>query len=280
MRKFMKYEIKGSYKFVLGIIAVLLVASTIIQYNIYREINIGSPSGGDVVFRSLTVLVSILVIFGAFLAAFLHIVSLFRKELYENRGYLTFTLPLTGNKILGAKILVGAIWYAAIALSIVLYNFFLGSILHGSGWIGVVKRVISYIGPSTVLSVITSSIIESVQSIFLALVLIYLSIALSKVSIKNKRIGGLWFVIFLVLSGFLSFLTSRISAAFPYYLSLENFKILHYYDIVPYGTIFGNITQMSNIFGYINIVGSLVQIAFIVLGFLATSYLIENKIDL
>ena len=43
MRKFMKYEIKGSYKFVLGIIAVLLVASTIIQYNIYREINIGSP---------------------------------------------------------------------------------------------------------------------------------------------------------------------------------------------------------------------------------------------
>lgn len=36
-------------------------------------------------------------LFGTALVVFLYIVGSFRKELYEDRGYLTFTLPLTGK---------------------------------------------------------------------------------------------------------------------------------------------------------------------------------------
>lgn len=284
MGKYMKYELKGSYKFIFGIIAVLLIASTIIQYNIYmvsnRPHNMAEATG----FRAFTMLISILVIFGAFLATFIHIVGLFRKELYEDRGYLTFTLPLSGNKILGAKILVGGIWYVAIAISAVLYNFLLATILFGTSWLNNVKGFLAMFEPGAVSSAFISSTIVSLESTFLTLVIIYLSIALSKVSVKNKKIGGLWFVIFLVLSGLLNYLTLKISEAFPYYLSFNNFKILHYYDIAPFGTIFGGISQVTaygtHIMGYINIIGNLSQILFIVLGFLATSYLIENKVDL
>lgn len=284
MRKFMKYEIRGSYRFILGIIAILLIASTIIQYNIYKASYNVSTSYEATGIRAFTLFISILAIFGAFLSTFLYIVGLFRKELYESRGYLTFTLPLTGHKILGAKILVGVIWYAIITLSIVLYNLFLATVFHGSTWIQAIKRLISFLGPGTTTSIIISSLIISLQSTFLSLVLVYLSIVLSKVSIKNKKIGGLWFVIFLVLSGLTSYLIIKISQIFPYYLDISNLKILHYYDVFPLTSITGDIGRIfiygSNLDGYINIFGSLLELLFIVLGFLATGYLIEKKIDL
>ena len=37
--KFMKYEFKGTYKFILGILAIVILASTIIQFNIYEKHN-------------------------------------------------------------------------------------------------------------------------------------------------------------------------------------------------------------------------------------------------
>lgn len=287
MGKYMKYEIKGSYKFILGIIVVLLLASTIIQYNIFtasRDANRVYYTPDTSGFRAITLTISILVIFGSFLAAFFHIVGSFKKELYEDRGYLTFTLPLTGNKILGAKLLVGALWYAAITITIVVYNFLLATIFHGSMWIQGIRRIVSLVEPSTISSVIISSIIVSLLSLFLTLVLVYLSMALSKVSVKNKKIGGLWFVIFLVLSGFSSFLTAKISAAFPYYINMANFKILHFYDIYPAKGVASDIGEIfvygNNFNGYINIFGNLAGLMLIVLGFLATGYLIEKKIDL
>lgn len=283
MRKFMKYEIKGSYRFILGIIAIVLIASTIIQLTISQELksemNMYSQSANMTGFKAFMLIISILVIFGAFLTAFFFIVGSFRKELYEDRGYLTFTLPLSGHKILGGKLIVALMWYIVLGISIVLYNLVLAMILYGGNWWKTIKSLFDLLNSS----VVSFGIIAGLSAL-VSLILIYFSIALSKVSVRNKKIGGLWFVIFLILNGIISYLTIRISEVFPYFLNLNNFRVVHYYDInaiSSLGDTIGNLMLIgTNSNAYINIIGNLTQIVLSVVAFISTGYLIEKKIDL
>lgn len=57
------------------------------------------------------------------------------------------------------------------------------------------------------------------------LILIYFSMALGKVTFRNKRIGGLWFIIFLLLNGILSIGQFGVESFFPYYLDIESFTV-------------------------------------------------------
>ena len=281
MKKYMKYEIKGSYKFVLGIIAILIIASTIIQWNIkvgmdkvllYGD---GSPTN----FAGLMMGVSVLVIFGAFLVAVFHIIGSFRKELYEDRGYLTFTLPLTGNQIVGSKLIVAGLWFTALGLAILSYNLLLALILFGGSWIDFAKELFSMINSGVFLL----GILSVVGSI-LTLLLIYFSIALSRVSIRNKKIGGIWFIVFIILNTLTGYITMKISSAIPYYLTLDGFKVLHYFELgilSDFPNIIGDLIMFgNNNLAYINIVGFLSYIVMSIGAFLGTGYLIEKKIDL
>lgn len=285
MRKYMKYEIKGSYKFILGIIAIVLIASTIIQLNISKQIKFEMMGSENEItgFGAFMLVISMLVIFGAFLTAFFQIIGSFRKELYEDRGYLTFTLPLTGNKIVGAKLIVAIIWFTALGASIVLYNLILAMILYGPQWsefVNFIKQAIR-----TVNSGVLSIGIVSGLSAIMTLILIYFSMALSRVSVRNKKIGGLWFIIFIILNSLSSYLMYSISKAIPYFLSLDSFKILHYYELnfLPnLGNVaMGQVIVFGNNFdAYINIFGVLSLIVISVGAFLTTGYLIEKKIDI
>ena len=146
MRKFMKYEIKGTYKVILGILALVIIASTIIHLGFLKEINnLDSPESFDGA-NIIMIILSTLVIFGAFLAAFFYIVNSFRKELYDNRGYLTFTLPLTGKQILASKLIVSMLWYGLLGLGIVLYNILLTIILHGNNWVEFFRELKDILG--------------------------------------------------------------------------------------------------------------------------------------
>ncbi|MBU5312276.1 hypothetical protein KQI38_09570 [Tissierella carlieri] len=282
MRKYMKYEIKGSYKFILGIIAIVLIASTIIQLNISRQIKFEMMgSGNDITgFGAFMLVISMLVIFGAFLTAFFQIIGSFRKELYEDRGYLTFTLPLTGNKILGAKLVVAIIWFTTLGVSIVLYNLLFAMILYGPQWsdfVNFIKEAIRMIN-SSFLSV---GIVSGLSAI-MTLILIYFSMALSRVSVRNKKIGGLWFIIFIILSSLSSYLMYSVSEAIPYFLSLDSFKIFHSYELNFLSNVtMGQVIVFGNNFdAYINIFGVLSLIVISIGAFLTTGYLIEKKIDL
>ena len=98
MDRYIKYEIKGGYKFILGIIAVLIIASTIVMFNV-RDMTGSMGNNFTTIFLRL---VPMFIIFGAYLTAFFYIIGSFRKELYEDRGFLTFSLPLSGMQILGS----------------------------------------------------------------------------------------------------------------------------------------------------------------------------------
>ncbi len=285
MRKYMKYEIKGSYKIILGIIAMVLIASTIIQVNISGQIKLDSADSANTIngFGTFMLVVSISVIFGAFLTAFFQIIGSFRKELYEDRGYLTFTLPLTGNEILGAKLLVAITWFLVLGISIVAYNLLLGALLYGSQWTNFINSIRQIIGNANI--EIFSIAMVSLLSAIVTLILIYFSMALSRVNIRNKKIGGLWFIIFIVLNSLVSYFIVKIVNALPYFLSLDSFKILHSYEL-NFLPRLGNIAKHQIIlFGnnfdvYINVFGILTMLIIGISAFLATGYLIEKKIDL
>ena len=192
--KLMKYEIRGSYKYILGVLTAILIASLVIQYNIYKATNNFNNSIENVGIRAFVFVTSLFVIIGVFFSLFFYIVTLFKKELYEDRGYLTFTLPLTGRQILGAKILVGVIWYALLDIAIVLFNFLIALGFFGTHIIKIARDILSYNYAHKLISIVTFSAIESLKSTLLFLVLVYLSVTLSKVSFKNRKIGGIMFV--------------------------------------------------------------------------------------
>ncbi|HZK33584.1 MAG TPA: hypothetical protein VFC60_03695 [Tissierellaceae bacterium] len=265
MKNYMKYEIKGTYKFILGILAIVIIASTIIQFSVIRELNFEwlDQMQGISGFGAIVLLLSALVIFGAFLAAFFYIIGSFRKELYEDRGYLTFTLPLTGNQILASKLIISMLWYGVLGLGIVLYNILLTTLLHGVEWFEAFKQFIDLVGGK----LLSIGIFGGISSIIMTLILIYFSMALSRVTIRNKKIGGIWFIIFIVLSLLTGYIALKIGEFLPYYLNLETMKIVHYYDLNP-------LSLNMNIFS------QLTQIIITIGAFFATGYLIEKKIDL
>jgi hypothetical protein len=213
----MKYEIKGTYKFIMMLVLAVLGASTGLQLSALRGMK-----GNLDNFPTFLPLILGLVIFGAFVSAFFYIVSSFRKELYEDRGYLTFSLPLIGKQVLGAKLCIALLWSAILGLSIVIYNLILGSLLFGTRWIEGFKMIFSYISANIVLVIGFTAILSGIST----LLLIYFAMTLSKVSIRNKKIGGLWFILFLVLSGIISYITAKVSGVIPYYIDLNTFKII------------------------------------------------------
>lgn len=251
MFKYMKYELRGTYKFMLAILLTVLFSTTGIQLFTNNQIN-DSRNGMLMNFLPLLFVGFMLVIFGALVAATIFIISSYRRELYEDRGYLTFTLPLTGRQILGSKLIIALFWYIAIGVAVVVYNGILGTILFGSGWITQLLRVFDDFG-----IIVINNGIMSILSSIITMLLIYFSITLSKVSFKNTKIGGIWFVLFLFFNWIYSFLNHRIIIM---------------------------LSDVDNLYEFMGTAISIPSMIFSILVgiglFLSTSYLIEKKIDI
>lgn len=276
MSKYIKYEIKGTYKFILGVLALLLILITGLHFYL-SEPRQASLLGGTFA------LISFMIVFGTALTTFLYIVNSFRKELYDDRGYLTFSLPLTGNQILGAKLIVALLWFALLGIVIAVYNvimaFSFGPVKFNMSELFTIIRSLD-IDYSELFILLLVSAITGVTT----LILIYFSMALSRVTFRNKKIGGFWFVIFLVLSGIILYGQIKVTTIFPYYLDVDTLKIVSSH-VLEYnfnitinsgGLFMGSIVEIT----ILNIAGFIYSIVLGVLLFLGTGYLIENKIDL
>lgn len=276
MGKLIKYEIRGNYKFIAGVLALVLILTTG-MYAYMTNTKGGSP------FEAMFVFLSFLVIFGTLLATFLYIVNSFRRELYEDRGYLTFTLPLTGNQILGAKLIVALIWFTTLGIVIALYHLIMLYIFTPYD-ISLSQIFETLMDIGLPFRDIIASIIFTFVNGTITLILIYFSMALSRVTFRNKKIGGLWFLIFLVLNALIAFSQVKVAQLLPYYLDISSFRIGRidmfsygfHIDVDSYGV------MMTGNFGNIlfNIASFIYSIGIGVLTFLGTGYLIEHKIDL
>lgn len=275
MFKYMKYEIRVTYRYILGVLALVLALTAALYYYI------GRPSIETSNISRIFVALSVLILFGTGLSTFLYIVGSFRKELYEDTGYLIFTLPLTGNQIVGAKLVVASLWFIALGVIIGIYNIAL-VLIFAPAEVNI-SELFSRLFDIISIRHILFFIISSIFSIVNMLVIVYFSMAISRVTFRNKRIGGMWFIIFIVISAVFAYSIAYISATFPYYIDLDTFKIGTMDKLNRFYMEFNdsNITIGANTSGLtINIAATIYSIVATAGLFLATGYLIDKKIDL
>ncbi|MCR2044650.1 hypothetical protein [Anaerosalibacter massiliensis] len=277
MVKYIKYEIKGTYKVILGIIAVVLIISTVL----YNYMDKGKTS---------FMLGSFMLMFGAFLVTFLYIVNSFKKELYEDRGYLTFTLPLTGKQIVGAKMIVALMWFILLGIIGTLYIFFMIMKMTKPGVVlGEVVMEFSSLNSIGFLREILIIFISNFIIWIMTLTLVYFSMTLSRVTFRSRKIGGMWFIIFLVLNIIVGYIGVKIVQVFPYYLDLTTFKLVNqsiverYLEFSSFEYMSFNGSSMIMSGGgksFINIASTIYMIIITIFAFLSTGYILENKVDL
>src|SRR5699024_91616 len=283
MMKFMKYEIKGTYKYILGVLALVLILTTALH--LYGHKDTSSISTLDSIF----VFLSVLILFGTAVVTFFYIVGSFKKELSEDRGYLTFTLPLTGNQIVGSKLIVALMWFIILGAIILAYNFIIILILNSfdaQTWT-IIKETFSGLGQIISLQEIISMILIPIFSLINLLVLIYFSMALGKVTFRNKKIGGLWFIIFILVSIILSYGQLKVAELIPYYFNVKDMsigKVVRFGDMLNNEIMFevnGGVKLEANRgILQMNIVSRIFNILTTIGLFLGTGYLIEKRIDL
>lgn len=294
MGKLIKYEIRGTYRFILGVLALVMILTS----GIYIYMNNVMEMGGSLIGPIFTGL-SFMLIFASMISIFFYIVNSFRKELYEDRGYLTFTLPLTGGEILGAKLLAALLWFAILSLGLMVSNGIgLKIILPADLWNSIsLANLLSDLLVEVRISSIIASLLFGFISGLLTLLSIYFAMALSRVTFKNRKLKGFWFPIFLVLSLIISIGQIVFTEVIPYYINVTRFGIESRSSLIDsIESKFGSIERAGEFVGedgtafvvtnnlrgdtLVHLGTSIYFLLIVLTLFMATSRLIERKIDI
>ena len=280
MFKFMKYEIKGTYRVVLSTILVVALATIGIQYSVSRiDLNQGLPQRDLPIVQILPVILMI-VISVATIYFIVHLIQSYRKELFEDRAYLTFSLPIGGKKILGGKFLTAILWSLVFAIIVIAANYLAFNILF-SDYMDLIndqfsfqfRIILNQIGRSVFSGLLFYGIVASLAT----LLIVYFSITLSKVAIKSRKIGGFWILIFIGLQIFFNYIEGLIIKYFPAFTTFgSGSPSVHNLMTTEYGFVVDIMTG-SPVLPLSGI------IYWIILGlglFLATGYLLDKKLEL
>lgn len=275
----MKYEIRGTYKFVLATILVVALAMAGIQYSIYNidqnTVNMGLNQGSMLVLQILIPLL-IIALVAAFIAFIVYLIQSFRKELYDDRGYLTFTLPLNGKQILGAKFIIAVLWSVIFGLVLTGINALVFGMLFDGFTLEQIRISFSALRELLGGGVIFGTLMYFSISSLVSLLIVYFSITLSKVAIRNRHIGGLWILIYIGLQIIFNFIESRVIALFPLFVNIDGINTNHNLITTQFGLSIDIMSRSPAL-------SLSALIYWVILGiglFLLTSYLLDRKIEL
>ncbi|MBP2031882.1 hypothetical protein J2Z42_000547 [Clostridium algifaecis] len=257
MFKLVKYDLMSYYKdFLIMVCSVLLL-------NLALCTRIGVWKS-DAIFS-----VSLLISFAASVVTIIWNLKVFSRDIYEDSGYLLFTLPKSGYSILASKIITSILQCLIVAVTMIIITFLWVELLKvTSGFVLNTREVFNFVIKNTSISFLIFIILGSLVSYILFLLTVYLAITLSKVAIKNRKLGKFGsFVIFVILVIIQSKLADSLANIFP-----QSF-VLH-------ASSGRNAIEYANSIVNINIAVVILAIAFMAGMFYAASYLIENKLDL
>ncbi|MCY6485734.1 hypothetical protein OW763_15525 [Clostridium aestuarii] len=187
---------------------------------------------------------------------------------------MTFTLPVSGNKIVGSKIIVSLMWFAAASvLGIVIFML----ILKGDLDLNIISEIRDEVN---LFQAIMLGIIVSIVLTVKFLSMVYFSITISKVAFKKKRIGkALSFILFIILNAGISYIEYLVVKYIPYMINIELIRDVQYIgmNIIQrnYGVIQGSAQGVQ-----MNVAGTIYSILILIILFVGIGYLIDNKIDL
>lgn len=288
MLQSIKYEIKSSYSFFLTILLGMVFANLLL----YPIINRVSQSSNTGFIFGLLVFILTLVLIGCSIVFLFMLISSFRKEFYTDKGYFTFSRPISSSQFLGSKLTVSVIWTLIYTFSFVIINIIgLRIMLGGSDFsqmISMGTNILDQVFDKTPVMMTIISLLYSFFQLVLAFLIMYLSIVISKILFQKNTLGYIWFLFFIVINYIINLMSMAIYHFFPYYLTTKGIQYL------PMGVssnafelAISNSSVNANMnSGIVDLVisqniGELIALPILViLIFVLTSYLIKKKVEI
>lgn len=254
MGNLIKYEIKGYWKETLGLMAVIIISNVLLLTKV------------DDWTRQTVVGLSILMSTATMAVVFVWNIKNFSKDLKENTAYLLFSLPISSNSLLASKLIASFIQYIAVFLTNSIFAYYNCIKIAPN-----LNEVISKVNLGFVVLSIFYCIIFYVGF----LCVIYFSIALSKIAVRKKRkIAklGSW-VVFIIICIGIAKISDLLDKFFPQTFSINPMNL----NIVAGD---GMKIMVPDQLININIAQSILDICIAVVFFIATSYLLREKLDI
>ncbi|WP_425445933.1 hypothetical protein [Dethiothermospora halolimnae] len=252
MGKLIKYELRGTYKVFLMIIISLSLVNVALLTRIdhwYLETILGVITLANV---------------GAYFVLLIFSVRNFSKEVYEDRGYLTFTLPVSGAEVVGSKLILAVIHFSILSVVAGGFQYYIADFYGKSK--GAFESLIDFFN----FKLVAMGIVSGAVDVIVLLILIYFSITTTKMALKNKKIGKfMGFVVFILLSIVIEYITFKIKVYIPVEVTMNILKETLMTETLGAG---GDLT--------INIASTIFNLIVFVGMFVASSYIVEKKIDL
>jgi ABC-2 type transport system permease protein len=250
MFKLLKYELIGRYK------AYLVACIIILLFNIYFFYKNTTAIGTNYV---VLIIISFFLIFAAGITALITGIGLCKRDIYGDTGYLMFSLPIKGYAIVGYKLLCSFI-------ELIIFSFIpvVLAVCYYTQLNSVIKSQVSS-ALNERLSVYIYIIIGLIITFAFILLLAHFSIAISKTAIANKKFGKLVsVVIFFVSLWTLGKISELLAKVFPY--SIDTNMLINN----------GNVKFQQ---GAENVATMIFNFIICIILFIATSYIIEKKLD-
>lgn len=257
MWNLIKYELKGYYK------ELSILIGTIVFINVLLLTRVGVwPREAITIFSFFIACASTIVIF-------VWNISLYNRDMYGSTGYLLFTLPQKGYSILTSKFLASLI--QMVLVNIVSFIFIIWNLLK----INDIAEIFRMAEESLRANAVFLGVLSTLYEYIYLLIFIYFCITISKVAIRNKKAGKLGaFVLFVVLSIIIGKLGVWITDIFPKTININVITDQAFQQLSQYA----NVTISPSI--PFNIAYCIFNLLTFIGFFIATSYLLENKMDI
>lgn len=262
MLKLIKYELIGKYKslLILGIITLVLNLALIFQMKNWPE---GVSLG-----------LSILLATGVYVVLLVWCIGIFGKDIYEDTGYLTYTLPQRGYSIVASKLTISFLYFivAAVIIGLFIRFFFINT--------SEITRNMDAAGiKADSWTLVAGSVLLYGFDFIKLLITIYFSVAITKIAIAKKRAGKfVAFIVFVVISVCEGFLNYFIAKLLP-----QEFYIKVFQGVSGSISVQGDYSSSMDIITKgvpVNIATTVLSVMLFIVFYIATSYIVENKLDL
>jgi len=250
MFKLVKYELRANFLTIIGICITVIVASLLLMTK---------KGTWTMAVPALSACFTI----GSMIVIFIASLKIMSQYLYGDSGYLLFTLPQSGKSIMASRLLAALIQISIVGIVTILMFY-----------LTVTEKIDFSFFKTIKASEIIEYIISYIWMIISSLTIIYFCMIIGKVALKGKKIGKVGsFIIFIIISLLISWLSFKLMAVLPQTLNLSNFTISN-------GSVLNlNPTTSSTAFT-VNIAQTIFDIIIFIGLFMTSSYLIDKKLDL
>ena len=233
MSQLIKYEFRNSKRPITQLIVIIGIVSFVLQiiFNGFVRMQLANIeiTGALSVISTLAALIvagSSFLIFGTIIAYYLRLANILKTDIYQNRGYITFSLPRSGYQILGAKLIVAIIWSLILPLVVVLWNiliwFVLWVLIPGLVVPSELQRILVNIWEEFKLifdqinfPLVLSFILNSISSSIFYLLIIFAAVVVDYKIGRRKSDSSRWIIYAIIFAIIWTFIESQIFGANP-----------------------------------------------------------------